>query len=226
MESIKSWALDDRPREKMEAHGADVLSKAELLAILVGSGIPGKSAVEMMREILNDYNDSLKLLGKATIEDLTRYKGMGKAKAITILAACQLANERLKEDLQPRQRISKTEDSFLYFRPRLQDLTVEECHLLMLNNHLEIINSVMLSHGGLVGTAVDIRELLRHALLAQATAVILCHNHPSGNLNPSREDNNLTTQVAEACKIMRIKFLDHLIVSDDKYYSYSEQGRL
>ena len=151
---------------------------------------------------------------------------MGKAKAITILAACQLANERLKEDLQPRQRISKTEDSFLYFRPRLQDLTVEECHLLMLNNHLEIINSVMLSHGGLVGTAVDIRELLRHALLAQATAVILCHNHPSGNLNPSREDNNLTTQVAEACKIMRIKFLDHLIVSDDKYYSYSEQGRL
>ena len=226
MESIKTWALDDRPREKMEAHGADVLSKAELLAILVGSGVPGKSAVEMMREILNDYNDSLKLLGKATIEDLTRYKGMGKAKAITILAACQLANERLKEDLQPRQRISKTEDSFLYFRPRMQDLTVEECHLLMLNNHLEIINSVMLSHGGLVGTAVDIRELLRHALLAQATAVILCHNHPSGNLNPSREDNNLTTQVAEACKIMRIKFLDHLIVSDDKYYSYSEQGKL
>lgn len=226
MESIKTWALDDRPREKMEAHGADVLSKAELLAILVGSGVPGKSAVEMMREILNDYNDSLKLLGKATIEDLTRYKGMGKAKAITILAACQLANERLKEDLQPRQRISKTEDSFLYFRPRMQDLTVEECHLLMLNNHLEIINSVMLSHGGLVGTAVDIRELLRHALLAQATAVILCHNHPSGNLNPSRDDNNLTTQVAEACKIMRIKFLDHLIVSDDKYYSYSEQGKL
>ena len=135
MESIKTWALDDRPREKMEAHGATVLSKAELLAILVGSGIPGKSAVEMMREILNDYNDSLKLLGKATVEDLTRYKGMGKAKAITILAACQLANERLKEDLQPRQKISETKDAFLYFRPRMQDLTVEECHLLMLNNH-------------------------------------------------------------------------------------------
>jgi len=226
MESIKNWALDDRPREKMEAHGAGVLSKAELLAILVGSGIPGKSAVEMMREILNDYNDSLKLLGKASIKDLTAYKGMGKAKAITILAACQLANERLKEDLQPRQRISATKDAFLYFRPRLQDLTVEECHLLMLNNHLEIINSVMLSHGGLVGTAVDLRELLRHALLAQATNVILCHNHPSGNLRPSKEDDELTRRAAEACKTMGIKFLDHLIVADNNYFSYTEQGRI
>lgn len=226
MESIKSWALDDRPREKMENHGANVLSKAELLAILVGSGIPGKSAVEMMREILNDYNDSLKLLGKATIEDLTQYKGMGKAKAITVLAACQLANKRLEEELQPRQRISETKDAFLYFRPKMQDLTTEECHLLMLNNNLKIINSVMLSHGGLVGTAVDLRELLRHALLSQATSVILCHNHPSGNLNPSREDDNLTERARKACQTMGIKFLDHLIVSDDKYYSYTEQGKL
>ena len=226
MESIKNWALEDRPREKMEAHGAGVLSKAELLAILVGSGVPGKSAVEMMREILNDYNDSLKLLGKATIKDLTRYKGMGKAKAITILAACQLANERLKEELQPRQKLSETKDAFLYFRPRLQDLTVEECHLLMLNNHLEIINSVMLSHGGIVGTAVDLRELLRQALLAQATSVILCHNHPSGNLRPSKEDDELTRRAAEACKMMGIKLLDHLIVADNDYFSYSEKGKL
>lgn len=226
MESIKSWALDDRPREKMENHGANVLSKAELLSILVGSGIPGKSAVQMMREILNDYNDSLKLLGKATVEDLTQYKGMGKAKAITVLAACQLANKRLEEELQPSQRISETKDAFLYFRPKMQDLTTEECHLLMLNNSLKIINSVMLSHGGLVGTAVDLRELLRHALLAQATSVILCHNHPSGSLRPSKEDDNLTEKASKACQTMGIKFLDHLIVSDDKYYSYSEQGRL
>lgn len=226
MESIKNWALDDRPREKMESHGASVLSKAELLAILVGSGVPGKSAVEMMREILNDYNDSLKLLGKATVNDLIRYKGMGKAKAITVLAACQLANERLKEDLQPRQKITATKDAFLYFRPRLQDLTVEECHLMMLNNHLEIINSVMLSHGGLVSTAVDLRELLRHALLAQATSVILCHNHPSGSLRPSKEDDELTRRAAEACKMMGIKFLDHLIVADNNYFSYTEQGKL
>ena len=210
----------------MEHHGANVLSKAELLAILVGSGIPGKSAVEMMREVLTDYNDSLKLLGKATIEDLTQYKGMGKAKAITVLAACQLANKRLEEELTPRQKISETKDAFLYFRPRMQDLTVEECHLLMLNNNLAIINSVMLSHGGLVGTAVDIRELLRHALLAQATSVILCHNHPSGNLRPSREDDNLTAKVTNACKTVGIKLLDHIIVSDDRYYSYSEQGKL
>lgn len=226
MESIKNWALEDRPREKMESHGASMLSKAELLAILVGSGVPGKSAVEMMREILNDYNDSLKLLGKASIEDLTRYKGMGKAKAITVLAACQLANKRLEEELQPRQRISETRDAFLYFRPKLQDLTVEECHLLMLNNHLEIINSVMLSHGGISSTAVDLRELLRHALLTQASAVILCHNHPSGSLSPSRQDDELTKRGQEACKMMGIKFLDHLIVTDDKYYSYSEQGKI
>ena len=157
---------------------------------------------------------------------MTQYKGMGKAKAITILAACQLANRRLAEELEPRQKISETRDAFLYFRPRMQDLTVEECHLLMLNNHLEIINSVMLSHGGLVGASVDIRELLRHALLSQATSVILCHNHPSGNLNPSREDDNLTERARKACQTMGIKFLDHLIVSDDKYYSYTEQGKL
>jgi DNA repair protein RadC len=226
MESIKTWALDDRPREKMEAHGADILSKAELLAILVGSGVPGKSAVKMMREILNDYNDSLRKLGKATIEDLTKYKGVGKAKAITILAACQLANKRLAEELEPRQKITKTEDAFLYFRPKMLDLTIEECHLLMMNCHLEIINSVMLSHGGLVGAAVDLRELLRHAILAQATAVILCHNHPSGNVNPSSDDNILTNRVSEACKMMGIKLMDHIIISDNKYFSYSEQGKI
>jgi len=226
MKSIKNWAIDDRPREKMENHGADVLSKAELLAILVGSGIPGKSAVEMMHEVLADYNDSLKLLGKANIESLTRYKGMGKAKAITVLAACQLANKRLEEELEPHQKISETRDAFLYFRPKMQDLTTEECHLLLLNNGLKVINSVMLSHGGLTGTAVDIRELLRHALLAQATSVILCHNHPSGNLRPSREDNSLTERAVQACQTVGIKLLDHIIVSDDKYYSYSEQGKL
>lgn len=226
MESIKNWAIDDRPREKMQAHGAGVLSKAELLAILVGSGIPGKSAVKMMQEILADYDGSLKRLGKASVQDLMQYKGMGQAKAVTVLAACQLANKRLEEELEPHQRISETKDAFLYFRPRMQDLTVEECHLLMLNNHLEIINSVMLSHGGLVGASVDIRELLRHALLAQATSVILCHNHPSGNLNPSRDDNNLTERVQKACQTIGIRFLDHLIISDDKYYSYTEQGKL
>ena len=173
MESIKTWALDDRPREKMEAHGAGVLSNAELLAILVGSGVPGKSAVEMMREILNDYNDSLKLLGKATIEDLTRYKGMGKAKAITVLAACQLANQRLKEELPQRLHIASSADIFEYFRPRMQDLTIEECHLLLLDQGMTVKGSVLLSRGGIAGASVDVRCLLRHALLGQATSVVL-----------------------------------------------------
>ena len=226
MESIKTWALDDRPREKMEAHGAGVLSNAELLAILVGSGVPGKSAVEMMREILNDYNDSLKLLGKATIEDLTRYKGMGKAKAITVLAACQLANQRLKEELPQRLHIASSADIFEYFRPRMQDLTIEECHLLLLDQGMTVKGSVLLSRGGIAGASVDVRCLLRHALLGQATSVVLCHNHPSGRTNPSREDDNLTQQAAEACKVVGIRFIDHVIFAGNRYFSYKENGKL
>lgn len=225
--SIKQWAEDDRPREKMAAHGAQALSKAELLAILIGSGVPGVSAVELMRTILADYSDSLMLLGRATTHDLMRYNGIGEAKAITILAACQLANLRLKEQNPERFHVECSMDVARYLRPLMQDLTVEECHLLLLNNAMYVKGTVMLSRGGLAGASVDVRELLRHALLGQATAVVLCHNHPSGRLVPSQEDDQLTRRAAEACRAVGIHLIDHVIMGNgDEYYSYKENNKL
>lgn len=225
--SIKQWAEDDRPREKMAAHGAQALSKAELLAILIGSGVPGVSAVELMRTILADYSDSLMLLGRATTHDLMRYNGIGEAKAITILAACQLANLRLKEEMPDRIRINSAEDAAAYFRPRMQDLSVEECHLLLLDQAHQVKGCVLLSRGGLAGASVDVRELLRQALVAQSAAVMLCHNHPSGRLQPSPQDEDLTRRAAEACRTVGIRLLDHIIMGyGGAYYSFMENNRL
>lgn len=224
--SIKSWAEDDRPREKMASHGAASLSKAELLAILIGSGTPGVSAVQLMRNVLSDYGDSLRLLGKASVKDLMRYKGLGEAKAITILAACQLANRRMTEEWQETQKIESSIDIFHYFQPLMQDLTVEECRLLLMNHSMHVQGSVLLGRGGLTGTYVDVRELLRHTLLSQSTIIALCHNHPSGTLRPSREDDKLTESVMSACKIMNISFVDHVILGNGNYYSYRDEGKL
>ena len=226
MNTIKNWAPEDRPRERLLANGAETLSKAELLAILIGSGVPGKSAVDVMRTILSDYGDSLMQLGKASVKDLMRYNGIGEAKAVTIVAACQLANQRLKENLPERMVIKTSADMVAYFRPRMQDLTIEECHLLLLNQGLSVIGSALLSRGGIASTSVDVRLLLRHALLAQATSVVLCHNHPSGRMNPSREDDDLTRKSAEACKAVGIRFVDHIIFAGNNYYSYLENGKL
>ena len=226
MKGIKNWAPEDRPRERLLANGASSLSKAELLAILIGSGVPGKSAVDIMRTILADYGDSLMSLGKASVQDLMRYEGIGEAKAVTIVAACQLANQRLKENLPNRMRIKSSADSVEYFRPRMQDLTVEECHLLLLDQGMSVKGSVLLSKGGIAGASVDVRCLLREALLGQAVAVVLCHNHPSGRTNPSREDDNLTKKAAEACQAVGIRFVDHIIFAGNDYYSYQENGKI
>lgn len=226
MKGIKNWAPEDRPRERLLANGASTLSKAELLAILIGSGVPGKSAVDIMRTILADYGDSLMSLGKASVQDLMRYDGIGEAKAVTIVAACQLANQRLKENLPNRMKIKSSTDTFEYFRPRMQDLTIEECHLLLLDQGMGVKGSVLLSRGGIAGASVDVRCLLREALLGQAVAVVLCHNHPSGRTNPSREDDNLTKKAAEACQAVGIRFVDHIIFAGNDYYSYQENGKI
>lgn len=226
MNTIKDWAPEDRPRERLLANGADTLSKAELLAILIGSGVPGKSAVDIMRNMLSDYGDSLMQLGKASVQDLMQYDGIGEARAVTIVAACQLANQRLKEDLPQRMQIRTSADAFEYFRPRMQDLSVEECHVLLLDQGMKVKSSALISRGGIAGTAVDVRVLLRHALLGQATAIVLCHNHPSGRTQPSRDDDNLTRKVSEACRLMNIHFVDHIIFAGDSYYSYQESGKL
>lgn len=226
MKAIKNWAPEDRPRERLLLNGAETLSKAELLAILIGSGVPGKSAVEVMRGILSDYGDSLMLLAKASVQELMRYEGIGEAKAVTILAACQLANQRLKENLPERMHIKSSADIHEYLRPMMQDLTIEECHLLLLDQGMRVKGSVLLSRGGIAAVSVDVRELLRHALLAQATDVVLCHNHPSGRINPSREDDNLTRKASEACKAVGIRLTDHVIFAGNTYYSYQDHGKL
>ena len=226
MKTIKDWAPEDRPRERLLANGAETLSKAELLAILIGSGVQGKSAVEVMRTILSDYEDNLMLLSRASVQELMRYEGIGEAKAVTIVAACQLANQRLKEDLPQRMYIRTSADVHKFFIHKMQDLPIEECHLLMLDQGLGVKGSVMLSRGGITGTSVDVRCLLRHAILAQAVAVVLCHYHPSGRVQPSHEDDNLTNRVSEACGAVGIRFMDHVIFAGNDYYSYQDDGKI
>lgn len=226
MKTIKDWAPEDRPRERLLANGAETLSKAELLAILIGSGVQGKSAIEVMRTILSDYEDNLMLLSRASVQELMRYEGIGEAKAVTIVAACQLANQRLKEDLPQRMYIRTSADVHKFFIHKMQDLSIEECHLLMLDQGLGVKGSVMLSRGGITGTSVDVRCLLRHAILAQAVAVVLCHNHPSGRVQPSHEDDNLTNRVSEACSAVGIRFMDHVIFAGNDYYSYQDDGKI
>ncbi|MCR4921745.1 MAG: DNA repair protein RadC [Bacteroidaceae bacterium] len=224
--NIKDLPIDERPREKMMAQGAAALSNAELLAILIGSGNSEETAVGLMQRVLQDCRGSLNSLGRMTINDLTsRYKGIGEAKAITLLAACELGSRRRKEEVVAKRKIVDSNDAYEYFAP-MRDLPLEEAHLLMLRQDRSIIGEAMVSRGGIAGTAVDVRELMRHALLNRATSIVLCHNHPSGNLQPSREDDNLTRHVAEACRVMNIRLIDHIIVADQGYYSYYDKGKL
>ena len=224
--SINEWAEEDRPREKLQALGAECLSNAELLAILIGSGSTDESAVALMKRIMNDCSNNLNTLGKMSIRELTAYKGMGPAKAITILAACELGKRRQKTQVEERRCLSSPQDIYEYMHPTMQDLDVEEAWVLLLNQGFQLIKPVRLSHGGISETAVDIRLIMKEAIVNNATVIALCHNHPSNNLFPSRNDDNLTRNVKKACETMRIHFLDHVIVTDGAYYSYSEKGRL
>lgn len=224
--SIAHWAEEDRPREKMERLGASALSNAELLAILIGSGSVQESAVELMKRLLNDCKNNLNTLGKQTIQDLIRYKGIGSAKAITILAACELGKRRAMEKAEERKNLASAMDIYEYMHPRMQDLDVEEAWILLMNQHFSLIKSVRISHGGISETAVDVRVIMREAVLCNATVLALCHNHPSNQAFPSTEDDKLTRRVQQASETMRIYFLDHIIVTDGKYYSYREEGRL
>lgn len=224
--SINEWAEEDRPREKLQALGAECLSNAELLAILIGSGSTDESAVALMKRIMNDCSNNLNTLGKMSIRELTAYKGMGPAKAITILAACELGKRRQKTQVEERRCLSSPQDIYEYMHPTMQDLDVEEAWVLLLNQGFRLIKPVRLSHGGISETAVDIRLIMKEAIVNNATVIALCHNHPSNNLFPSRNDDNLTRNVKKACETMRIHFLDHVIITDGAYYSYSEKGRL
>jgi len=224
--SINQWAEEDRPREKMMLQGASALTNAELLAILIGSGNAEDSAVELMRKVLSDYRNNLNELGKASIDELCRYKGIGPAKAITILAASELGKRRKEETVEERRVIAMSKDVYEYLHPLMCDLPTEECWVLLLNQASKLIDKVRISTGGLNATAVDVRCILREALLKRATAFALCHNHPSGNIRPSREDDLLTREVNRAAECMNIRLVDHVILTDGAFYSYADEGRI
>ena len=222
--NINQWAQEDRPREKMANAGTEALTNAELLAILIGSGSQKETAVDLMKKILADCNNNLNTLGKMTIRDLCLYNGIGEAKDITILAACELGKRRQAETPEERPDLGTATRIYNHMRPVMQDLDVEEFWALLLNQHYRLIKKVRISHGGITETSVDIRIIMREAVLANCTILAVCHNHPSGNLSPSHVDKELTKSIKRACELMNIHFLDHVIVTDGQYYSFKEQG--
>ena len=224
--NINQWAKEDRPREKLMQQGSSALSDAELLAILVGSGSAKEDAVTLVKRILSDCNNNLNTLGKMTIRQLCDYKGIGEAKAITILAACELGKRRQMEAPEERLDLGTATRIYNHMHPILQDLDVEEFWLLLMNQNHRLIKKLRISHGGITEVAVDIRIIMREAVLANATILAVCHNNPSGNLCPSQMDNLLTNNLKNACDMMRIHFLDHVIITDGHYYSYHEEGQV
>ncbi len=224
--SINQWDEADRPREKMMTHGASSLSNAELLAILIGSGSAEDSAVELMRKVMDAYGNNLGALGKATVDELCRYKGIGPAKAITILAASELGKRRAEEKPVERRQVRCSQDIYEWFHPLMCDLPVEECWVMFLNQAAKVIDRMRISQGGLAATQVDVRCILREALLKRAVSIVLCHNHPSGNVSPSRDDDRLTESLRRAAETMNIRLLDHVVITDGNFYSYADAGKL
>ena len=224
--NIKEWNEEDRPREKLSRLGAGALTDAELLAILIGSGSAKETSVALMQRVLNDCNNNLNTLGKFSKEDLCRYNGIGEAKAITIMAAVELGKRRQREKLEERRDMGSAQAIYELIHSKVQDSDVEEAWIVLMNRNYKLIDYKCISHGGITETAVDVRIIIKEALLKNATVVALCHNHPSNNPRPSRDDDRLTEKVKNACDTMRILFLDHIIVTDGAYFSYSECGRL
>ena len=224
--SIKHWAEEDRPREKLMAKGAEALTNAELLAILIGGGTTKKSAVELMQEVLHDCGDTLRGLNHMTLQDLLRYNGIGEAKALTIIAAAEIGKRRMMEDSRQIPQMRTGTDVLKFMSPIIQDLNHEESWAMLLNNTARILHLSHLSTGGLAETTVDVRMLLKEALLHDATCFILVHNHPSGNMRPSRYDEELTQRLNRAAQAINLRMIDHVIVTEGEYYSFSENGKL
>lgn len=224
--TINQWAEEDRPREKMMLKGAEALSDAELLAILIGSGNTEESAVALMQRVLAAAGNDLNRLGKWEIHDFARFKGLGPAKSITILAALELGKRRKLREHAERLTIRSSEDIYHLFHPLLCDLPYEEFWVLLLNQAAKVIDKVRISRGGIDQTTADVRSILREALLQRATQIALVHNHPSGNTRPSNDDLRLTQQARQAAQTMNIRLLDHVIVTDGSYYSFCDEGQL
>lgn len=224
--TINQWAEEDRPREKMMLKGADALSDAELLAILIGSGNTEESAVALMQRVLADCGNNLNQMAKWEVHDFARFKGLGPAKSITILAALELGKRRNLQAQPERKRIICSKDIYELFHPLMCDLPVEEFWILLLNQQGKVIDRVRISQGGISQITVDVRTILREALLQRAVQIALVHNHPSGNPQPSLEDARLTDRIKQAAQVMQIRLIDHLVVTDGAYYSFNDEGRI
>ena len=222
--SIKEWAVEDRPREKMEIKGIRSLSEAELVAILIGSGSLDESAVALSRRILASVNNNLNELGKKTTKDFQKFKGIGPVKATTISAAMELGRRRKESGPDEKLKVITSSDAASIFKPLLSDLPHEEFWILLLNRNNLVIAKEMVSQGGLSGTVIDVRLILKMAIDKLACSIILCHNHPSGNLVPSEADKEITRKIKEAGKQMDIPVLDHVIIGNGSYFSFADEG--
>ncbi len=222
--SIKDWAHDDRPREKLVIKGKGALSDAELVAILIASGNRDESAVELSKRILQSLGNNLNRLAKLSVNDLIKFKGIGEAKAISIIASLELGRRRRTADVLEKAKIGGSKDAFQILQLKLEDLPHEEFWVMLLNRANKVIDTKLVGRGGVSSTIVDSKVLFSFALESLASGIILAHNHPSGNLKPSNSDIRLTKKIVDAGKIMEVPVLDHIIVGDNDYFSFADEG--
>jgi DNA repair protein RadC len=224
--NIKSWAAEDRPREKLLLKGKSTLSDAELIAILLGTGTASMSAVDVAKNILQSVQHDLNALAQLTVKDLTKIKGVGEAKAISIVSALELGRRRKESASNERPKIASSQDAYDLLKTELLDLPHEEFWILLLNRANRVIKKHQISHGGVAGTVADPKIIFKIALEELASGIIVAHNHPSGNLNPSQSDIDLTRKLKESGKMLEIQVLDHLILAGNKYLSFADEGLL
>lgn len=222
--SIKHWAEDDKPREKLMLKGKEALSDAELVAILIASGNKNESAVDLSKRILASVDNALNALGKLTLKQLMNFKGIGQAKAITIAAALELGRRRRQEEALELKKISSSQAVFEIMQPLIGELSNEEFWVLFLNNSNKVIYKSQISKGGITGTVVDVRLIFKMAFEHNAVAIILAHNHPSGKLEASNEDIKITKKIKEASTTLDIRLLDHVIITENNYFSFADNG--
>lgn len=222
--SISQWAEDDKPREKLLLKGKHSLSDAELIAILIGSGSREETAVDLSKRILNSVENNLVELSKMSVIDLCKFKGIGDAKAITIMAALELGRRRRESEVIQKKKITSSKDAYEILQTVLSDVYHEEFWILLLNRANQVTSKVCISEGGTSATVVDPKKIFKTALENNAVAIVLGHNHPSGNLKPSEEDIKITKKIIEAGKFLEISVLDHLIIGENAYFSFADEG--
>jgi DNA repair protein RadC len=223
---IKDWAVEDRPREKLLSNGPRALTDAELIAILIGSGNLDETAVELSRRILTSVDNSLNELGRKSLDFLKSFNGIGEAKAVAIAAALELGKRRKEAEVFNRKKITGSKDAADYFQPLLGDLTHEEFWVMLLDRGNKILDTFMVSQGGISGTVIDVRLILKRALEKLASSLILCHNHPSGTMQASDADHKITQKISDAAQIMDLTVLDHIIIGQNNYLSFADEGML